>query len=54
VVGNQPKTIPDAKVKKLPQPVVFNNKTYDAHDMTHISVKLPQGNYAGNSITIRL
>jgi flavin-dependent dehydrogenase len=30
VVGNQPKTIPDAKVKKLPQPVVFKDKSYDA------------------------
>jgi flavin-dependent dehydrogenase len=30
VVGNQPKTIPDAKMRKLPQPIVFKDKTYDA------------------------
>lgn len=34
VVGNQPKNIPDAKVRKLPQPVVFKDKTYDAYEYT--------------------
>jgi hypothetical protein len=34
VVGNQPKTIPDAKMRKLPQPVVFKDKTYDALEYT--------------------
>jgi len=34
VVGNQPKNIPDAQVRKLPQPVVFKDKTYDALEYT--------------------
>lgn len=34
VVGNQPINIPVGKVKKLPCPVVFNDKTYDAFEYT--------------------
>jgi flavin-dependent dehydrogenase len=34
VVGNEPKDIPNAKYRKLPQEVVFNDKTYDAYEYT--------------------
>lgn len=34
VVGNQPKNIPNAKIRKLPQPVAFKDKTYDALEYT--------------------
>ncbi|MDD4424583.1 MAG: FAD-dependent oxidoreductase, partial [Mariniphaga sp.] len=34
VVGNQPKNIPDGKVEKLPQPIVFKDKSYDAFEYT--------------------
>ena len=34
VVGNQPKNIANGKVRKLPQPVIFKNKTYEALEYT--------------------
>jgi hypothetical protein len=34
VVGNEPKDIPNGKCRKLPQAVVFNDKTYDAYEYT--------------------
>jgi flavin-dependent dehydrogenase len=34
VVGNQPKTVANGTVRKLPQPVVFKDKSYDALEYT--------------------
>jgi flavin-dependent dehydrogenase len=44
VVGNQPKSIADGKMRKLPQPVVFKDKSYDALEYT-LLLEIPNNSW---------